>query len=194
MVKAILEGRKTQTRRVIKPQPEQDNFMGWIIDSTRRDVKQGDAMWGEIDSSYRRCPYGQVGDRLWVRETFISGLGVGGYVKGYNPDINSDAPTVDIIYRADDGPNERTAGPWKPSIFMPRWASRITLEITNVRVERVQGISGIDAIREGIPNGAYAVNPVKSFERLWDSINAKRGYGWDVNPWVFVVDFKVSND
>ena len=89
-----------------------------------------------------------------------------------------------LQYRAD----EEMKGPWRPSIFMPRWASRILLEITGVRVERVQDIALNDAKAEGVD--MYSAQFPVEFKGLWDSLNAKRGYGWDVNPWVWVVEFK----
>jgi hypothetical protein len=103
-----------------------------------------------------------------------------------------------VIYRASDDYSDASAYKWRPSIFMPRWANRIILEIVNVRVERVQEISEKDAMREG---AKYAIEEVdddfnctysyrEGFKELWNSINAKRGYGWDVNPFVLVIDFK----
>jgi hypothetical protein len=183
MVRAILDGRKTQTRRVINPQPYYDtnpaghNILIWKCG--------GSARTSQEISGY--CPYGQPGDRLWVRETWE-----------YFEDANSVEHT---IYKAD---NPDYSGKWRPSIFMPRWASRITLEIVNVRVERVQDISEGDARAEGFPitwDGKPYDPPSPEIDRWqgyggasfclkWNSINAKRGYGWDVNPWVWVVEFK----
>lgn len=163
MVRAILEGRKTMTRRVIKP------FVP-IIDF---------------------CPYGKTSDRLWVRETFA-------HVSSWSH-YNRLAPNSKWLYRAD---KEWPVSRWKPSIFMPRLASRITLEITGVRVEQVRDISENDASAEGLqdwypdpqkpnpyPNGGPYTN-IQRFAALWDSINKKRGYGWDSNPWVWVIEFK----
>ncbi len=189
MVNAILEGRKTVTRRVIKPQL-----------SSRFDEGRGpeDAAAGypfvELDDGFFSakdlCPYGQEGDRLWVRETFT-------HYRPFGEETQPDAP---IIYRADedkcgqypaviDGRSVLVSNrnPWKPSIFMPRWASRITLEVTGVRVEQVQDISEEDAIAEGIDH-AYA-NTIGAFADLWDTINAKRGYSWESNPYVWVIGF-----
>lgn len=182
MVRAILEGRKTQTRRVIK---------------------------GEG----RVCPQGQPGDRLWVRETFCLEssqeyeLSDSQYPRDGRPTKNE----VDTCeggswavpwYRATDGePNivpddledssdDRTR--WKPSIFMPRWASRIMLEIVSVRGERLNSISEEDAKAEGVYAHPNFTTPVygMQFRDLWDSINGKRGIGWDKNPWVWVIEFK----
>jgi len=168
-VRAILAGTKTQTRRVVKDQPLPGEPTGFLHIS---------------------CPYGQPGDRLWVRETFINGFGVGGCIDG---DVNR---PINTIYRADDGPNERTAGPWKPSIHMPRWASRITLEITGVRVERLNEISADDCMAEGIslhadhrnkPEGSM-YSPKATYLDLWESLNGPGS--WSANPWVWVIEFR----
>lgn len=148
MVRAILDGRKTQTRRVAKD----------------RD---------------KPCKYGIAGDRLWVRETWQSAAAMG--VCHASDDY--------FVYRATDPDWETCEGwQWRPSIFMPRKASRITLEITDVRAERLQDITNKDARAEGLARGT--VYPRMWFEDLWDSINAKRGFGWDVNPFVWVITFK----
>lgn len=108
-----------------------------------------------------------------------------------------------VLYRADnafvpdrcgcacEGPcsGVRIAHPWKPSIFMPRWASRLTLEITDVRVERLQAIDEDDARREGVKAKGDLTGYVGAYRELWQSLNAKRGFGWDLNPWVWVVAF-----
>lgn len=170
MINAIFDGRKTQTRRVVKPQPKWKAHNGVLAFDDR--VNRG-----------IHCPYGQPGDRLWVRETWAQ-----------HPD------EAGIIWRATDpGWDDNDYGiKWKPSIFMPRWASRITLEVTSVRVERVQDITPRDVVAEGIyhepgewgPDEAYD-HLIKGFAHLWDQINAKRGYSWDANPWVWVIGFKV---
>jgi len=168
-VKAILDGRKTQTRRVIKPQPLLE-YKGLKM------------------QFHRKCPYGQVGDRLWVRETWAVA-----------PTLNTTKPSdllkkydiIPITYRA-TYPNE-SHYMWRPSIFMPRWASRITLEIIGVRVEQLQEITDEDALAEGVYGDETPYDqatPSMCFEALWDSLNAKRGYGWDKNPWVWVLEFK----
>ena len=159
MVQAILDGRKTQTRRVMKVPPREINGVGIVYESDK-------------------CPYGQPGNRLWVRETWA-----------YWGSIET--PEA-IIYRTD---GDKAGVRWRPSIYMPRKYSRITLEVTGVRVERVQDISHRDALAEGV---SYDVSqddgaPVPRFQKLWDSINAKRGYSWDKNPWVWVVEFKEAN-
>ncbi len=188
--KLILDGIKTQTRRVIKPQP----FMGgWNATAEHPSYgwfwKKLYQSWEGEEDFFKRlveqCPYGQVGDRLWVRETWAyQEIEMGSY---------SDRK---VIYKSDN-PNEMERENWKPSIHMFRKDSRITLEITEVRVERVQEITEEDVIKEGFALPAfkfgkpviYAVN--KGFRLYWDSLNAKRGYGWAVNPWVWVISFKV---
>jgi hypothetical protein len=174
MVKAILEGRKTMTRRVVKPQPEAKYSNGdWYAD--RYNHTDDWCFWGERDTEVRnicglplfRCPYGQTGDRLWVRETFV-------------PDARGKP-----IYRADC---DSGVIAWKPSIFMPRNFSRITLEITNVRVERLQSITAMDATKEG-SYLATDKDDERGFVNLWDSINGKT-YPWASNPWVWVIEFK----
>jgi len=183
MVQAILDGRKTQTRRVIKPQPELLQF--------------GDGTWvwkGEQDRfpQIRECPYGQPGDRLWVRETW----GNSPFRNSDKPsDIKPNDPESRIVYKADPFINESHYW-WRPSIHMPRWMSRITLEVVSVRVERVQHISEADAAAEGVDLscGLSAKNDYPNFKRtyhqLWNSINEKRGYSWESNPWVWVIEFK----
>lgn len=194
MVRAILAGTKTQTRRVIKPQPQRSN-------KTSQYAFYG--YWGPDESFYpvdepeflELCPYGRPGDRLWVRSGWWH------YTPpGTNPDNEHawDEVTRLVRWRTDltrtiaDVTPDTTGPRWrrKPSIHMPRWASRITLEITNVRVERLQEISNDDALAEGINRPIDARYPVDEFRALWDSINAARGFGWDTSPWVWVVEFK----
>jgi hypothetical protein len=177
-VLGILEGRKSQTRRVIKPQPtiitDQDHFRNYL-------QIHGRGVWFEGDPN-KTCPYGQPGDRPWVRETFCD-LGAGDNRIIYKASF--DDLTAEMMRQSGHG-----TPIWKPSIFMPRWASRITLEIVNVRVERVQDISEEDAKAEGVTCPSF-INPRQAYYDLWDSINAERGYGWDVNPYVWVIEFKV---
>ncbi|APV24053.1 hypothetical protein A6P56_07170 [Klebsiella pneumoniae] len=218
MVRAILDGRKTQTRRPIKWKQTRFTEIGEREDGSKwpwsEDAEHACDFW-------HPCPFGAVGDRIWVRETWS--------------DVNLDgAPAV--AYRADDEvydlmENESLLdedgafnyqdtrvskyqfaawhsdlisgieGNWRPSIHMPRWASRILLEITNVRVERLNSMHDIDAMREGIqnlttcshsdfgiPGVVNAQHPVRAFQLLWESI-----YGtdsWHANPWVWVIEFK----
>lgn len=198
MVRAILDGKKTQTRRIVRPQPTQP-LAGHIIYSTDPN-QSGKWRFAENDDhegEYRRCPYGLPHDRLWVRETFCQKCEDGYPV--YNADGNLDSSCYH--YRADgyhvvkadgDGVTEftkdgREASPWKPSIFMPRHASRITLEVTAVRVERLQEITEADAQLEGFQQTNTTLAR-SEFIRLWKQIN---GVGsWDANPWVWVIEFK----
>jgi len=203
MVRAILEGRKTMTRRAMKPQPHDGvDSVEWqdcIITGCNTPDQSGFAMMrdGVIESEAIRCHYGAPGDRLWVRETF-----------GY-PEQNEDNG---VVYRATDPTWDEATTKycktmlWNPSIFMPRWASRITLEITGVRVERLREISGRDAIAEGVEHFTVNVGDAtvttfrdyltgetnraarQSFETLWKSINGADS--WDANPWVWVVEFR----
>jgi len=174
MIRAILSGVKTQTRRIIKPQPG--------------DHPDDDGYMSTIEA---RCLY-SAGMLLWVRETWATAAG-GGY------DAREDRGPY--WYRATD--SGECDGPWRPSIFMPRDASRITLEVTTVRAQRLQEISEEDAVAEGamlwwdaLTEGQRMIEyaggrgPVAAFHALWDSINAKRGCGWGVNPWVWAVTFR----
>jgi hypothetical protein len=174
MVRAILEWRKTQTRRVINRHP--------LIDCGMSDayIKHPD------NHVIADCKYGRPGDRLWVRETF------------------SQTGRDLITYRADNITRQLDflldtwlSSAWRPSIFMPRWASRITLEITGVRVERVQEITHNDACIEGAPSDPELNNRgtgsiyIDWYADLWDKLNAKNGYSWASNPLVWVISFSV---
>lgn len=208
MVRAILDGKKTQTRRVIKPQPQYPGLQNMIYIKhpfAPSSVKGTPAesvinvpeeyIWchedwvGNIVGEQGKCPYGVPGDRLWVRETFTEIL-----TKPF------DSTSTKIVYKADGWtPNDpKYPIKWKPSIHMPRWASRITLEVLDVRVQRVQNILDAEAIAEGINPKEVAirgwVDARVGFRQLWDSINAKRGYSWVSNPWVWVVEYKVINE
>jgi len=177
MVSAILDGRKTQTRRVIKPQPVKiDGGVPY-----RDPPKWGN---GKPGTAIYRCPYGMRGDRLWVRETFCR-IDGGDYAYKSTDAQDADAERCRLEY----------GYKWTPSIFMPRWASRITLEIVSMHVERVQEIDEADAKAEGCerrgPNDQHGDERsyYEGYRELWDSINAKRGYGWDKNPYVWVIEF-----
>ncbi len=216
MVRAILEGRKTQTRRVVKWSEVEPGLnlgfsgllavaqdsRGWVLTS------MSGGCWQERCAP-TLCTYGVPGDRMWVRET-------------WSGQRNRPIAECELFYRADgEHQHGRQLGlsyaeresKWRPSIFMPRWASRLTLEVKAVRVERLQKISEADAIAEGIrlvtkdgtvnkfcvyDLGDYSSTPwsemsrdaVSAYRSLWDSINAKRGHGWETNPWVWVVEFK----
>lgn len=196
MVRAILEGRKTQTRRVIKEQPPERykdlyyecNWHGkvgpvgwfWSRSTSGAGAEQQDLL------GINPCPHGTVGDRLWVREAWAKA--------GEVTDVTE--------YRADN--HDPKGAKWRPSIHMPRWASRITLEITGVRVERLREISKEDAIAEGVSEivvpgieyGPYGdpVQPLDCsatdrdrFDHLWQSIHGAES--WFANPWVWVIEF-----
>ena len=193
MVRAILDGRKTETRRVIKPQP-----VGAV---EREMVFDGVGYWHSVNggpTQYAKCPYGAPGDRLWVRETW--GLDEPGILKKCNGKLGlyMDGTALDshfsVLYKATQAMDPDYPMYWRPSIHMPRWASRITMEVVDVRVERVKSIDHDDARQEGVVLDTVAGGGDDrypwAFHRLWDSINAKSGRGWDANPWVFVVEFK----
>jgi hypothetical protein len=184
MVRAIREGRKTQTRRVITNKQ--------VLDSLN-EVGSWDGP-GEVEDWERSfCPYGKPGDFLWVRESF-----------SYPRDGFDPLSPMTFWYWADGNPED---GDWtrpKPSIHMPRWASRITLRVKSVRVERLWDISDEDCFAEGIsmddeayieaerdrPLGWPVSSENQAFKSLWDSINGKRpGCDWKSNPWVWVVEF-----
>lgn len=200
MVRAILEGRKTVTRLAVKPQPsdgwapESPPVIGQITSPHPKRGRFGLFVKRGIGTDFPEtnlipCPYGQPGDRLWVRETWRHTEGgavydaAGGVMDSFDGEL---------VYRA-SSPHRR--GPWRPSIHMPRWASRITLEITGVRVERLQEISGMDAMREGVSipahlphDGADLDYARREYRRLWESINGPGS--WDSNPLVWVIEFK----
>lgn len=204
MVRAILEGRKTQTRRVVKLPVEQDHMWdgGWKI--IHKAITTGLATFNRMRGKSLKnkdpiiCPYGQPGDRLWVRETWAlvpqtayrQSTGVDQVNK---PGCNHDA----AVFRA--GWERCAPSRWRPSIHMPRWASRITLEIVSVRIERLNDISERDALSEGIERLSVGFKdyqrtqwnlgcPKHSFQTLWESINGNGS--WQQNPWVWVVEFK----
>lgn len=193
MVRALLAGTKTQTRRAIKAPDSVSAFRHFHED--RWDRMQGIARGDTV-----RCPYGQPGDRLWVRETF-------------RRDLDRMNRCKVVEYRADDAVLLASPGPggafdfpdlgWRPSIHMPRWASRITLEITGVRVEKLQDISEADAVAEGCTknhNGYYLGGPhavsgrkqmataKSAYRDVWESINGTGS--WEANPWVWAIEFK----
>ncbi|NBW20377.1 MAG: hypothetical protein EBR82_71660 [Caulobacteraceae bacterium] len=189
MIRAILAGTKTQTRLIVKPQPEWFPHHGVLAfdDAVNKGIK---------------CPHGIVGDRLWVRETVELVNSTTDYfhdvlycADGARVPISS-IPTLDM-----DGFNKWLGGePKHPSIHMPRWASRITLEITDIRVERLQDISEDDAWDEGFASSDPVTARVDVYERgdaigwfqnLWGSINGdKAGCNWESNPWVWCISFR----
>lgn len=220
-VRAILDGRKTQTRRVISKHNS-------VLDNRQR---YSEPVWDGLDFEYPKCPafwldgseshHGgaglsvshpargtrhritprwQVGMNLWVREPFS-------YTQIVSSTVPGESGMRGVIYKASPNnyyPHKEEEIKWKPSIHMPRWASRITLEVTHVRAERVQEISNADAVVEGTPipmdGDKYLIDlcgpatdrhpTVAAFGVLWNSINKSRGYEWKSNPWVFVLEFK----
>lgn len=186
MVRAILEGRKTQTRRIVKGCIAAFLEDGWSADQRMYETKEGD-----IVPAKNLCPYGQPGDRLWVRETWAEFSGI--------------EPKVTYVYRADglyDTPAKEHLcdNRWRPSIHMPRAASRILLEITDVRVERLREITEDDAMSEGVlrkspvywqsylGDNRNTLSSRDSFWTLWSSIHGPES--WSENPWVWVITFK----
>lgn len=202
MVRAILEGRKTQTRRVVRPQPQIPAGTTYMVmpDSTLPGVcPDGTLVWGRPvpKRGWMRSPYGGVSDRLWVRETWAAD-------PCYDHLRPADIPKAalrGIKYDFDIVTNWHKR---RPSIHMPRWASRLTLRATEIRVQRVQKISQEDAIDEGIQcmgdaiqredDKEYILHSAdccqETFAHLWDEINDKPGRTWGDNPWVWAVTFE----
>ncbi|HFJ3402226.1 TPA: hypothetical protein ACGUJL_004598 [Salmonella enterica] len=213
MVRAILEGRKTQTRRVLATYQDAVKFCPeWDVNG-----KQIFIVLGEKDHTGMNpvitaipCPFGQQGDRIWVRETWATLGNEDGCCVDWNDNLcKGDEKSAARIYRAsceqrpgdyglwsipDDADwkphtdNQKFEGAWRPSIHMPRWASRILLEITDVRVERLNSITESDAEAEGVTDTGFGDLLVDGFRYLWKSI-----YGdgsWQANPWVWVIEFK----
>jgi hypothetical protein len=205
MVRAILEGRKVQTRRVFKePEPLSEGCEWCFHEATDGRWELG-AVHPNGDGSlhsYLSCPYGRPGDRLWVRESIA--LVSNHYEPSHGGAWGRDYAAS--VYQADGELTLADAWPWKrhvlPSIHMPRGLSRITLEVTDVRVERLQEISGEDAKAEGLSwvaptygvpgvSQSWHADPRESFRALWDSINGGRsGCSWEDNPFVWVVSFR----
>lgn len=216
MVRAIQEGRKTVTRRVLRFQPGADADITVerynVAVTNRRGYQEAGpeifGAWWRDGEAGCKCPYGAPGDRLWVRETWYCDhfeVTRGPYLKPDDLNVSEAIDDGTLVYAADGlTPYEADQPIWKPSIHMPRWASRILLEITNVRVERLQVISDKQALAEGVRLYAdhaalgdwyhvegketYSADPRKSFELLWSSINGPTA--WDANPWVWTVEFK----
>lgn len=153
MVQAILEGRKTMTRRVIK----------------NADVNQSATDLNWISEKQKACKYGQPGDLLWVRESFY------------------DDCEEKYFYKSDYSPNQLLVR-WTPSLFMPKSAARLWLEIKNIRVERLQDITFVEILQEGYTKEHTDCSPIEWFENLWTKINGQNS--WDTNPWVWVIEFR----
>lgn len=212
MIRALLDGRKSQTRRLVKPQPEADEEYGgyhWPARAARSMVT--------TEEMTAFSPYGTRGDRLWVREAFAYSV--------KDPDATNEEYTednYDIVYRAtqehdgewtnydEDGKQSPVKPKWKPGIHMPRWASRITLEVAKIRVERLWSISEDDAWAEGIAEldgslddaaicraaktlGCSYEDGRATFGALWNSINGERT-SLASNPWIWVVEFKLVEE
>lgn len=226
MVRAILDGRKTQTRRIMKVQPS-DGFHpthnGYDLDLNAHWYTHGvvdkngylqpakkDVFGVADENEGYTCPFGAVGERIWVRETFQGPLVSEELFEEYLAHSEKFETPQYCEYAADGGAkpeycdlNDNLRHGWRPSIHMPRWASRITLEITSVRVEQLNDISQEDAQAEGIIDGGClncgepelcgCVNPqpdaTDAFAYLWQSIYGQEN--WDANPWVWVIEFKV---
>lgn len=227
MVRAILEGRKTQTRRIVKPVGNDEGFViidygngGWPYrsddgDSTTHTVKRGGKLYH--DETPHACPYGQPGDRLWVRETWRYTASSLEESRAITEDISSGiavdwrATYIDncmklLGFSREEAEMADDFETWRPSIHMPRWASRILLEVTGVRVERLQDISEADAKAEGADclitancsdqSRALLDLPLmedrtpyrNGYALLWETINGPGS--WDANPWVWVIEFK----
>lgn len=193
MVREVLSDRKTQTRRIVKMPASWDSIVYADFGDGWWPYKSDDGESPDYDNNVipLNCPYGKRGDRLYVRETWHTDVLDLIYARAKHEDAMEASP---IFYRADLVNND-SGCTWKPSIHMPRWASRITLEITNVRIERLQDISGSDCISEGImerttypPESDSEEIDRKEYRNLWESIN---GVGsWDKNPFVWVIEFK----
>lgn len=179
MVKANLADRKTMTRRIMKPQPNIDKQTGDCLYVSVRGDEEVFPLedWKMVELAYYKY---KVGDLLWVRESWRY---AGGFTE--KPDIEV-LDVDDIVYKADEEWN----GPWKPSIFMFKQFARIWLEITNIKIERVQDISWDDAVKEGCPGYRPTQDePTDQFKRLWESINGKES--WDANPFVYCIEYKI---
>ncbi|MDX7490213.1 hypothetical protein [Serratia marcescens] len=232
MVRALLDGRKTQTRRVMKVQPKpSETRLGDFWFSSKKlesmvhvsDFTPGNSPIADCHLFFQEhcCPFGQVGDRLWVRETFATLGNEDGCAIDWDENlVKGGGQEAARIYRAsceqksgnyglwsipdiaDWKPhtwNVQYEGSWVPSIHMPRWASRILLEITAVRVEQLKDISQPDAIAEGGPPSHPSIDAVSrdygfpDFSRSWFAQTWQHIYGeesWNANPWVWVIEFK----
>ncbi|WP_174634476.1 hypothetical protein [Yersinia thracica] len=229
MVQAILSGRKTQTRRIMKVQPENPHLGLRRIIESKNSSENGKYFWSQSDACGTKprsktfsCPLGQPGDQLWVRETFaLLGNEDGVCVDWQDNMVKGDEQEAARIYKASceqrhgdyglysipnsaywkpDTTNMKYEGTWRPSIHMPRWASRINLMITGVRVERLNDISQEDAQAEGMEltgwrptysdpdSGGEYETPYDNFAELWISIYGEES--WEANPWVWVIEFE----
>ncbi len=214
MVRAILDGKKTQTRRAINPLPCHWAHPGGKEIGFTWKPHFGDGPTWPREEFVKKCPYGQPGDLLWVRESawydrkvmkdigarcfYVDGKvkmeRTGDYGWSIGGDVQAAAGHLEELYRLNSSLVK------KPSIFMPRWASRITLEVSKVRVERIQDMHHNDWRADFAPSSGQIDSALATFvgdknrrvmsEHLWDSINAERGFPWSSNPWVWVVEFR----
>jgi len=222
MVNAILDGRKTNTRRlngldIINQTPDRYSFVG-MTDDLGYPASKG-FLWAGFKHTdaesphYIKCPYGKGGDRLWVRENhqYYDWTEDGDPHMRYQADgavmyrefhklTDDQMDRIDTIWaelsREENYKIDRRASDkkWRPSIHMPRWASRIDLEITGIQIERLQDISEEDAKSEGAEHSSIGITYRTSFCIVWDSINQKQGETWKDNPWCWVVQFKRIQD
>lgn len=198
MVRAILDGRKTQTRRIVK---NQRHPYGHLLTEDEVAAEFNDGTCAV------RCPYGGPGDRLWVRETWAATGEFAGMKISELGEFGARIRDTNIVYRADGDGYDEVSQSWRPSIHMPRWASRTTLEITGVRIERLRAITEYDAIAEGIeechcevqntrvwrnytPENGWTsrVSAKSSYRSLWEKINGSAS--WIENSWVWVIEFR----
>lgn len=194
MVRATLRGDKTQTRRLVCPQPQQlptDTWL-WLKNADIHTMWERVPFKGTLD---RYCPYGMAGDRLWVREAFRNNGDNIVYMAGGEMEVVPIEINTGMVAESEH---------WRASIHMPKWACRLWLEVVSVRVERLHSMRGKDFWAEGcsLPGCpeqflndqreymCYARPAQEWFQGLWDSLYAKRGFGWQANPWVWVVEFK----
>nr|BFD64946.1 hypothetical protein BdHM001_36270 [Bdellovibrio sp. HM001] len=217
-VRAILDGKKTQTRRVLKPQPEPCDHLpyeGYETAPTEFFETEGEWACKTCGNGMRtckefpfvkgiRCPYGKPGDKLWARETFLP-FDLDWRYPGRPHDLR-DGPWPNVAYEADQDHDRNDCLKWRPSIHMPRWASRITLKVKNIRIERLQDISEEDAKAEGVLRFEHVASEqciagdlagrtqgtsphVLAFASLWDGITTPDTQ-WKQNPWVWVIEFE----
>lgn len=235
MVKSILAGRKGATRRVLKPQPL-TVYKSGVFNGDEKNFVAHCQFEDSPSDRWVRCPYGKPGDTLWVREAWrVGAWSEDGICLDYRADnfcrkewlkvpdeeqfdrlwMQSTEDAVKAELEPDEcgmyfWPPGQAPTRWRPAIFMPRWASRLSLNISRIRVERLQDISADDAIAEGLVSWPsekqqglvyYGINladiwetdPRLTYRRLWDSINTKPGRRWDDNPWVWVIEFPQWN-
>ncbi len=212
MVKAILEDRKTQTRRPVNLPANAKHVAYWSTPTGRSQLGYADPgvnYWTTRGNHIDACPFGQPGDRLWVKERHCY-LDV---AKELRRDFKGARAEWDLVVEYSDGtemcrravdlqPGPRPDLPrpkqtrergeigWRPAIFMNRWASRLSLEVTRIRVERLQEISEADVIAEGIRPREWAMENAVRYSQLWDSMRIGTSVEWVKNPWVWVIEFR----